>query len=1116
MAGEPLPRRGVALVIGVGDYQDKGVTPLKYAVNDAEALAEMLTDPDVCGFPANQVELLTDDKAHRDAIVDRLSNWLPARSKGADIVVIYFAGHGVVRSLGKKEEGYLLPYDADPTNPAARGVAMGDLARWVDGLAAEAVVVCLDCCHAGKALATRGPEPAVARDVGIGPAALQEIAGKGRFIMASCDAGQRSVEDPVLRHGLFTYHLLQGISGKGDRDGNGKVGVAELFEYVSEQVVRDARKHGVEQKPWTVAMAAGGVYISAPRIRPAEVSPVPPDEAELVNQLKQAGKIADPLAVPFVVPHLAHKAEAVRVMAKRAIQGIGIKQTFMAIEELARRGDPALGPILDGLAAFEARPDLVQLLDRLVDHVSGDLLVRAIALLDRKRLGLGLEAVRELFARISSQYELRRVLGQGLFTAAYLAHDSFADMEVVVRVLLEKFVREPEVRKQFVEVCKQSIKFGHHNLVRTLEVRAFPDDQAYYTVRAHVTGVTLRDILAGGRRFEPLQVVEILRQLLGGLAVLHPAGVCHGGVKPSNIFVCPGDRVVLGDLAPTMLLSAPADPRVAYNYRYTSPEAFRSETVGPPADLYALGCVAYELFCGVPPFLSDKPHDLLIGHLTGRIPPVRTHQPDLPAAVQDFLDRLLAPTVAGRPQHAETAFVELDTLRDALRRPKPSPVVPVPPPIPPKPDHPPPSPVKLEPPVLHYDLAVPRTPPRRPPEPGVPPSTPPRRPPEPAPVTPVPVEPRTSDSGITTVPPDRPSDDSGTVPPQTYVPLVAEASMAQYRPAETAMSVGVDHSMGTVARAPEFPTIPGYEVLGILGRGGMGSVYKARQISLNRLVALKLIEERWVDTTARSRFMAEAEFMAAIRHSNVVQVYDYGGASGVPYIALEYLPGGSLAERLQRLGGTLQTSETVEVLTGVARGLVAAHSRGIIHRDVKPANILFDETGVPKLTDFGLARQGTGELTQTQAVMGTPAYMSPEQASGDNELVGSPSDVWSFGVMLYECISGRRPFRADRPHAMLRRIIDEAAVPLRELVPDVPPDLEAICQKCMEKNPADRYPTAAELVADLERFSQGRPTEAHLRMEADLRTEIRLPTEVRPLSRWRRFVRWVKRRFTPR
>jgi serine/threonine protein kinase/uncharacterized caspase-like protein len=1048
MNGESEPRPGVALVIGVGEYRHGGMAPLRFAVADADALAELLTDPDVCAFPADHVALLTDADAHRDAIVYRLSEWLPQRARGAELVVIYFAGHGTVRTVGRKEEGFLLPHDADPDNPVARGVAMGDLSRWIEGLEATAVVVCLDCCHAGMAL-TRGPEPAPARELALRPGVLREVAGKGRFLLASCDEGQRSVEDPALGHGLFTYHLLKGIAGEGDRDGDGRVGVAELFEYVSQAVVRDARKHGVEQKPWTAAVAAGGVYISAPRARPAHsferIRQVDgpeaavreigrrmagADEPALVELLKQAGRAAHPLAVPLVVPHLAHPtSEAVRVAAKRAVQAIGIERTFAAVEDLARKGDAALGPVLHGLGAFEARADLIRLLDRLVDLQSGPLLTQAVALLDRKRLGLGLETVAGLFRANHSQYELEKALGLGLFAAAYLARDAEAEMQVVVRVLREEFVQLPEIRKQFLEVCKRSIKFGHQNLVRTLEVRAFPDQRVYYTVRAFVEGVTLRDVLAGGRRFEPLQVVEIVRQLLGALDPLHRAGVCHGGVKPSNVFVCPRDLVVLGDLVPAVLPPTTGpDPRVAYNHRYTSPEVFRGEPAGPLADLYAVGCVAFELFCGEPPFASDRAHELMIRHLTGPVPLARSHRPELPAAVDAFVSRLLAKEPANRPAGAEAALADLETLREELRRPpRPTPTAP--------------------------DQTVAR----------------------PAPAPPV--------------------------------PLVAEASLVRYQPADTFMSVGHDRPMtmagepvatgpapaaeassnvdaptGGGSRVGAPPGVPSrigrYEVRAVLGSGAFGRVYRGYDPELQRDVAIKVMHQAGTSPEYRERFLREARAAATIRHPNVIQVYDLGDYEGYPYIAMEYLPGVTLSDRLR--DGPLAPRMAAVILAKVGRGLAAVHQHGFVHRDVKPANVLFDEKGEPKITDFGLAKRVSGEeLTVDGTVMGTPAYMPPEQVRGEIRAIGPASDVWALGATLYQCLAGRGPFTGASFPMIMFDIVNGRFEPLGKAAPGVPRELEAVCWRCLQTDPQNRYPTAKEFAHDLEAYLRGAaPTSA--------------------------------------
>jgi hypothetical protein len=280
MTGTTNHRNGVALVMGVGHYPHPEIARLEFAARDAQAMAGALTDRDVCAFPTEQVVLLTDEQARRDAIVRHLSQWLPERARGAEIVLLYFAGHGLVHRVGKKEEGFLLPHDADPDNPLGRGVAMSDLTRWIEELEASAVVVCLDCCHAGKLL-TRGnrPESIRRRDLALRRSVLEEVAGKGRFLLASCDEGQVSVESEEQGHGLFTYHLLRGLAGAGDRDGDGKVGVAELFEYVAEAVARDAKRLGVEQKPWSASVGAGGVYLAAPSVGMGTSAPCDPPSA---------------------------------------------------------------------------------------------------------------------------------------------------------------------------------------------------------------------------------------------------------------------------------------------------------------------------------------------------------------------------------------------------------------------------------------------------------------------------------------------------------------------------------------------------------------------------------------------------------------------------------------------------------------------------------------------------------------------------------------------------------------------------------------------------------------------------------------------------------------------
>lgn len=286
---------------------------------------------------------------------------------------------------------------------------------------------------------------------------------------------------------------------------------------------------------------------------------------------------------------------------------------------------------------------------------------------------------------------------------------------------------------------------------------------------------------------------------------------------------------------------------------------------------------------------------------------------------------------------------------------------------------------------------------------------------------------------------------------------------------------------------------PGYELIEKVGEGGMGVVYRARDTRLNRIVALKMVQSEAALSPVSIRFLAEAEAVAAVKHPNVVQVYEYGEAGGGPFLALEYLSGGTLADRLKACG-RIPPQDAAQLLAKVADGVAAAHARGIVHRDLKPANVLFDESCEPKVTDFGLARRTAASgVTQTGAVMGTPPYMSPEQAGGKTRFIGPQSDVWSMGVMLYECLAGERPFVAESLEEMLAKVRSAEFVPLRTRVKRVPRDLDTIVSRCLGKDPADRYPGARELADDLARFVRGEPIAA------------------RPVGRAERLARWVRR-----
>jgi serine/threonine protein kinase len=250
----------------------------------------------------------------------------------------------------------------------------------------------------------------------------------------------------------------------------------------------------------------------------------------------------------------------------------------------------------------------------------------------------------------------------------------------------------------------------------------------------------------------------------------------------------------------------------------------------------------------------------------------------------------------------------------------------------------------------------------------------------------------------------------------------------------------------------------------------MGVVYRARQKKLNRIVALKMMTGHY-GPDELIRFLAEAETAAGLHHTNIVQIHEVGDQDGAPFFSMEYIETGSLADRLR--AGTIPPREAAQLLIGVARALHFAHQNGIVHRDMKPANVLLDPEGVPKVTDFGIAKRLKGDtpLTLSGAVIGTPTYMAPEQAKGTSRDVGAAADVYSLGAILYEMLAGRPPFLPDESEtALMMRVITEDPVSPAWHRPDVPRDLETICLKCLEKEPRDRYASAAAFAEDLRRY----------------------------------------------
>lgn len=307
--------------------------------------------------------------------------------------------------------------------------------------------------------------------------------------------------------------------------------------------------------------------------------------------------------------------------------------------------------------------------------------------------------------------------------------------------------------------------------------------------------------------------------------------------------------------------------------------------------------------------------------------------------------------------------------------------------------------------------------------------------------------------------------------------------------------VDTDKTLLTVpgATQPTLPTIPGYAVLKLLGQGGMGQVYQARHLKLGRIVALKLANSANHEPV-QARFEEEIKAIASLKHPNIAQLYESGQIEGRPYFAMEYVAGGSLSDKLKP--GPLPPRQAAELLLLLSQAMQHAHDQNVLHRDLKPGNILLEEGAVlPKIADFGLAKRlnEDSNLTRTGEIFGSPSYMAPEQASGVMKL--SPAiDVYALGAVLYECLTGRPPFMGPDTMQTLMLVLSDDPISPRQMQPKLPADLETICMKCLEKLPKRRYASAQALADDLDRYLKGEPILA------------------RPISSWERLQKWAARK----
>jgi eukaryotic-like serine/threonine-protein kinase len=300
-----------------------------------------------------------------------------------------------------------------------------------------------------------------------------------------------------------------------------------------------------------------------------------------------------------------------------------------------------------------------------------------------------------------------------------------------------------------------------------------------------------------------------------------------------------------------------------------------------------------------------------------------------------------------------------------------------------------------------------------------------------------------------------------------------------YRPSDAPLTDGAGDAESSSVPGPAFRFVGDYEVLEEIARGGMGVVFKARDRRLKRLVALKMISSGQMATALeRERFLREAELAANLDHPNIVTIHKVAEFQGCPYFSMQLVDGDSLAQQIKakkKQGAHYEAAAAARLMATLAGAVHYAHERGFLHCDLKPSNILLDRDGRPHIADFGLAKRTSEDssLSVSGAILGTPSYMAPEQASGARKRLSWATDVYGLGAILYELLTGAPPFRAETVMETVVAVLERETTPPRELRPEIPKELETICLKCLEKSPQDRYPSAAALAAELDRFLKG-------------------------------------------
>jgi serine/threonine protein kinase/Tol biopolymer transport system component len=659
-----------------------------------------------------------------------------------------------------------------------------------------------------------------------------------------------------------------------------------------------------------------------------------------------------------------------------------------------------------------------------------------------------------------SHYRILERLGGGGMGVVYKGWDLKLERYAAVKFLSPHRSGSEDFKRRFAREARTASRLEHPNICTVFETDE-TDEGRLFIAMAFCEGESLKRKIERGPLPLP-QALGIAAQVASGLAAAHDKGVVHRDIKPGNVMVAEDGRVKIVDfgiahLADETRLTRTGD--VMGTTAYISPEQFLSAETDHRADLWSLGVVLYEMLTGRLPWINGDEQELINAIVKRPARSLSTLRPGVPQALERVVARALAKRPADRYQRAAELQADLLAISELVAE------------------------TALSGPYEQTLVEAPQPSRERRP------TSPPFADPSGAAAAPAPRPVAGEPSGIATGSPASPMP-AGGEGGLSGAAGDADSAASQWganvqpEPAGDGGSAGASGAAlpsggrGALGSAGSSaferrPTggmtgrvISHYRILGPLGGGGMGVVYKAQDLSLERVVALKFLPpELSRDPDAKTRFLQEARAASTLDHPNICTIHEVGETDeGQLYLAMACYDGETLKQRLQR--GPLPIDEALEAAQQIARGLVKAHRSGIVHRDIKPANLMITADEIVKILDFGIAKlAGAAGLTRIGASLGTPGYMSPEQARGEE--VDHRTDVWSLGAVLYEMVTGRRPFRGEHDQAVLYALFNQEPDPVEQLRPDAPPELVRIVGRMLAKDPDRRYLTAAEALADL-------------------------------------------------